>query len=170
MACRRDRGLGRPNWLSVAMPIKDRERRLVCNTGCQRRWVANQLAAGLCVQCGVNPLGRWKRMCDGCMERYRATTARLRRVLRAEMIQAYGAQCACCSEDTPEFLTLDHINGDGAKERRESQSNRGNSFLVRLKREGWPKERYRLLCWNCNCARAHHGVCPHELQRSVGVA
>lgn len=35
-------------------------------------------------------------------------------------------------------------------------------YLGRVKL-GWPKDRYRLLCYNCNIARARHGGrCPHE--------
>jgi hypothetical protein len=32
-----------------------------------------------------------------------------------------------------------------------------------LKRLGWPKEKYRILCANCNHGRAlNGGVCPHQ--------
>jgi hypothetical protein len=79
--------------------------------------------------------------------------------LRAEFIEAYGGKCECCGETEPEFLSLDHIFGDGARHRR--QLRRGNIYRE-LKRLGWPKDRYRLLCYNCNIARAHGGRCPHE--------
>jgi len=33
-----------------------------------------------------------------------------------------------------------------------------------LKDDGYPKDKYRLLCYNCNLARAHFFRCPHELK------
>src|SRR5262252_4538483 len=41
---------------------------------------------------------------------------------RLEMIAAYGGECACCGETEPVFLTLDHVNGDGAAHRRSMNS------------------------------------------------
>lgn len=80
--------------------------------------------------------------------------------LRAEMIAAYGARCACCDEAHPEFLTLEHKNLDGAAHRAAVGRN-GQAQVLDLKRRGWPKEGYTLLCFNCNLASYHHGSCPH---------
>lgn len=82
--------------------------------------------------------------------------------LRAEMIQAYGARCACepCGTTIPEFLTLEHKNLDGAAHRAAVGRN-GQAQVLDLKRRGWPKEGYTLLCFNCNLASYHHGSCPH---------
>jgi hypothetical protein len=90
-------------------------------------------------------------------ERYRAIQRAYRLRLRQEVIQAYGGACTCCGETTPEFLAVDHIYGDGKRER----GNPGD-FYPRLKREGFPKDKYRLLCHNCNMARGLYGRCPHE--------
>ncbi|HUN38481.1 MAG TPA: hypothetical protein VMU95_41350 [Trebonia sp.] len=84
--------------------------------------------------------------------------------LRREAIEAYGGVCQCCGEVEYRFLTIDHINGDGAAERRSENSPRGKNqaILRRLRREGWPPG-YQTLCWNCNCARHFNGgVCPHR--------
>lgn len=35
-----------------------------------------------------------------------------RKRLRAAVLEAYGARCACCGEDTEEFLSIDHIFND----------------------------------------------------------
>jgi hypothetical protein len=37
---------------------------------------------------------------------------------------------------------------------------------MRLKKHGWPKEGFTILCFNCNCAKGIYGTCPH--QRSEG--
>lgn len=93
-------------------------------------------------------------------ERYkRADTERNRR-LRAELLEAYGAVCACCQEQRTVFLTLNHKNGGGTQHRRRV----GEIGVYReLKRLGWPRDQYEILCMNCNWAR-RYGACPHEQQ------
>jgi hypothetical protein len=107
--------------------------------------------------------------CNGCgkpperidaAEANRANVRRWARKLKSEMIAAYGGQCACCGERSIEFLTLDHINGGGRKHREELGG--GNAIARDLKRRGWPKDGYRLLCANCNSALAWFGYCPHR--------
>lgn len=74
----------------------------------------------------------------------------------------YGRECACCGEQNELFLTIDHINNDGAKMRKEH----GVSLTLYrwLIKNGFP-EGFRTLCYNCNCGRARNGgVCPHEEQ------
>ena|SRR3990167_8349065 len=81
--------------------------------------------------------------------------------LRAEIIHAYEGRCVCCDEARPEFLGIDHINGDGAAHRRAL----GRKPLYRwLRQNGFPKDGFRLLCHNCNFARGHYGYCPHEVR------
>jgi len=72
----------------------------------------------------------------------------------------YGSKCACCGEDIAEFLTIDHIDGNGNKHRR-SLNKRGFGFYRWLINQGLPSG-YQILCWNCNCAKSIHGVCPHQ--------
>lgn len=92
-------------------------------------------------------------------------SADYRAQLRAEFIAAYGGCCACCGEDEPLFLHLDHIHNDGAAHRREYKT--GAKLIAQLKKQGWPKGRIRLLCANCNCGRAiNGGVCPHEARHA----
>jgi hypothetical protein len=82
--------------------------------------------------------------------------------LRRGIMENYGdGTCACCGESTYEFLTLDHVNGDGHIERKKYGN--GRDILIRLRRLGYPdKHRYRILCYNCNCASGFLGYCPHE--------
>lgn len=82
-------------------------------------------------------------------------------LLRLEAIAHYSHNknvCACCGESEIRFLTIDHINGDGAKHRKEYKG------LIQsvLKKAGYPNG-YQVLCYNCNLGRAHNGgVCPHH--------
>ncbi len=72
-----------------------------------------------------------------------------RRTLKLEMIEAYGGVCVLCGETYSEFLTIDHINGNGSEHRR---SIGNKSIYAWLKEQGWPQGEYRLLCANCNCS------------------
>ena len=96
--------------------------------------------------------------CDACKKRARARNFRL------ELVAAYGGRCQCpggCTETDPDFLTLDHIAGGGSEHRRETGL-RGWSMYRLIKKLGYPKDKYRILCCNCNQAREWWGQCPHE--------
>lgn len=84
--------------------------------------------------------------------------------LQDAAINAYGGyRCACCGETEPLFLTLDHINNDGGKFRRESGFlHHGAKFYKWLKDNGYPSG-YQVLCSNCNHGKSrNNGVCPHQ--------
>ena len=87
---------------------------------------------------------------------------RERHLLKIAVFEAYGGTfCACCGVKHIEFLTLDHINGDGATQRRNLKK-LGSVFYYWLKRQGYPPG-FRVLCFNCNCALGFFGHCPHQL-------
>lgn len=71
-----------------------------------------------------------------------------RKKVRLETIMAYGGKCVNCNIIDTDVLEIDHINNDGAKERKENLF--GYNLCRKLKKEGYPKDRYQLLCRNCN--------------------
>ena len=75
------------------------------------------------------------------------------------MLDALGHECSCCGEREVRFLTLDHINNDGARYR---QMYNEQQIYRMARREGWPKDKYQVLCMNCNFAKGHFGICPHK--------
>lgn len=80
----------------------------------------------------------------------------------AFIIRAYGGKCACCGESARQFLTIDHVDGDGAAER--SAAGGHTASLRRLAKRiitHGLDARFQVLCWNCNCARSAWGYC-HE--------
>ena len=85
--------------------------------------------------------------------------------LRMQTFEAYGGQvCACCGEEGYNFLTIDHINGDGAQHRRDMGTPRvsGASLYRWLRDNNYPGG-FQVLCWNCNCGKArNNNVCPHK--------
>ena len=76
---------------------------------------------------------------------------------KVEGIEVYGGKCSCCGESKKEFLTLEHINGRDKNKRRRT----GKMAWLELKIQGWPKNGYTVLCFNCNCAKGAYGSCPH---------
>lgn len=83
--------------------------------------------------------------------------------LKLEVIKEYGGKCECCGETAHEFLALDHRHGGGTKLRKAGKLKGGTDSYRLAKKEGFPKDKYRLLCHNCNMAFGHYGRCPpHE--------
>lgn len=76
---------------------------------------------------------------------------------KIKVMEAYGGKCACCGETELAFLTIDHVNNDGADHRREIGKGGLYYWLVR---EGFP-EGFQVLCANCNLAKEICGACPH---------
>jgi hypothetical protein len=117
--------------------------------GCGKRLSANlTLLVALCATC------------DG------TKTVQRKRATKAETMAAYGGVCACCGEDRLIFLSIDHINGDGAAERErlwgaKGRQRGGRGMYQYLKNNGFPdKDRYQVLCYNCNMAKRTDLTCP----------
>ena len=71
---------------------------------------------------------------------------------KLEVFTHYGGnppKCSQCGITDIRVLTIDHINNDGAKHRREIGSYAGTSFYLWLRVHNYP-EGYQVLCWNCN--------------------
>lgn len=88
--------------------------------------------------------------------------------LRDQVFRAYGDCCACCGETERVFLTLDHIFNDGHMERGKGRGG-GRATYHLVRRLGFPKDRYQLLCRNCNWAKHANGFCPHMNPRQVAL-
>lgn len=71
--------------------------------------------------------------------------------------------CACCGEDTYEFLALDHIDGNGSKHRRELGLKTGRDTYDWVIKNNFP-DGFQVLCHNCNFASGHYKICPHKLK------
>lgn len=103
-----------------------------------------------------------RNVCKLCTSRHHEQTRPPRgdrRALRDQVLKEYGGRCSCCEEWRTEFLAIDHIGNWGHQERSVSS---GSKLYRRLKREGFPKDRFRLLCHNCNMSIGIYGYCPHR--------
>jgi|WetSurMetagenome_2_1015567.scaffolds.fasta_scaffold602631_1 hypothetical protein len=87
-------------------------------------------------------------------------------ILKKEILDHYGKTCACCGETIIDFLTLEHIEGNGNIHRMKLfKHNVGGVHMYRwIKRNNFPSG-YSVLCMNCNWAKRYGGICPHKLGR-----
>jgi len=153
--------------------------------GCRKKAVAARReklkSEGRCIECR-SPLKGGGTLCLGCKkihldrhhankERYGATSKKRRRELKLAALMAYGGpSCACCKEEHLEFLTIDHIEKNGAEHRREMLKEKGwkgdergmsgSHTYLWLKQNNYPPG-FRVLCFNCNFSLGHFGYCPH---------
>lgn len=90
-------------------------------------------------------------------DRFAYYGTRQRDRIKLEMVEAYGGKCKRCGNDNPVVLILDHINDDAHIERELYGANArgGHKHYHRLKAQGWPQDRFQLLCANCNMVKEH---------------
>lgn len=130
----------------------------ICGRGHDKTKKGATYGNGACKQCHYLYMHHKQKTPKGKEQQHR-----YRAKLKKECLNQHGgATCSCCGEPNIAFLTLDHINNDGNKERQ--QLNTKGSLYGILKRSGYPhKDRYQVLCFNCNCAKSvNGGVCPHK--------
>jgi len=90
-----------------------------------------------------------------------------REKVRFGCLTAYGGnppKCACCGESHIHFLCIDHINNDGAEQRRNGLPRAGVGLYQYLKKNNYPSG-FQILCHNCNCAKGFYGICPHKVNK-----
>lgn len=151
-------------------------------------WRERKFKEGLCTACGTKPPRPGFRLCADCnkyrkdrlaLSKPRNSELRKKRLvdIKRKTFEVYGGCiCACCGETQFMFLSLDHINNDGAKHRRDIRSemlcatNKGNltrwfggeKMYKWLARREFP-DGFQVLCMNCNFGKqVNGGICPHK--------
>lgn len=71
----------------------------------------------------------------------------------------YDIKCNCCGERRVDFLTVDHINNNGASHRKEL----GHHLVHWIIKNNFPKE-FQILCSNCNTSKGKNKehICIHK--------
>jgi len=136
---------------------------------------------GLCTNCGKRPYEKDKKRCAECCaknrewykqsgyrEKNRIRDKQRRHNRRRKVVDHYGGKCACCGESKILFLSIDHINEDGAKHRAEIMGSPDGGrrigstiFYKWLEKNNFP-EGFQVLCHNCNMGKhLNGGTCPH---------
>jgi hypothetical protein len=98
----------------------------------------------------------WRKYLDRQME--------ITQELKKEVYDNLGRSCACCGETEPEFLVVDHVKGNGAQHRKDTKALGGQAIYRAIKKEGFPKDSYQILCHNCNWSKGTgpEGMCVHK--------
>jgi hypothetical protein len=112
-----------------------------------------------CKECEKARVRKWQKNNKEKVKQYGRTSIKR---IRNQVLEAYGGKCQCCGETEPVFLVVDHINNDGAEHRKQLGS---KMFYVWLRQNGFPKDNFQLLCWNCNMAKQLLGQCPHQKEK-----
>lgn len=94
-----------------------------------------------------------------------ARTKELQKYRKQAAVKYYGGKCACCGELESVFLTIDHINNDGAEHRRQTNGAARNIYRW-LEANDYP-EGFQVLCMNCNFGKhMNGGTCPHKTREN----
>lgn len=128
-----------------------------------RRKQEDRSRLGLCVNCKAEATPGLKK-CQKCTIIASVHSKKITQRAKIHAMNAYGGcQCACCGETNLPMLSLDHINQDGAEDRRRNASLGNRCQYKILKSLGYPPG-FRVLCYNCNVAvfRDPNHICPHR--------
>jgi 5-methylcytosine-specific restriction endonuclease McrA len=87
-------------------------------------------------------------------EIWRAYDAKCRAKLRLDVLSAYGGKCAVCGIKNPQYLTIDHIDNNGAEHKRTlfGAANTSQRLYAWLRRNEYPPG-FQVLCWNHNASK-----------------
>ena len=96
----------------------------------------------------------------------RISSRKHRKKVRDQVFKGYGGyKCVCCGETEPMFLTLDHINNDGAEFRTKHFGNRTSAGYHTYKwliKNNFPDD-VQVMCMNCQHGKLmNNGICPHQ--------
>jgi len=98
-------------------------------------------------------------------KRINAGNKQRRDAVRDDVYAAYGGyRCACCGETERHFLSIDHVNNDGAVHKRDCRLATGEQVYRWIKRNGFPSG-FQVLCMNCQWGKRNNGgICPHQVR------
>lgn len=127
-----------------------------------QRLYARRKLDGCCTNCGVEQ-DREGCLCSRCAKTNIDRLVRINAENRAATFDILGRACKCCGEDRLIFLAVDHVNNDGAYQRKELKLGTQKLYKQILKHRDDAEflSQYQTLCHNCNWAKAHGG-CPHQ--------
>jgi hypothetical protein len=92
------------------------------------------------------------------LEKERRQSIEYNRALRREIYAHYGNKCAFCGDSNPSHLSIDHINNDGGKQRR--QGIKATKLLHWIKKNNYPDD-LQLLCFTHNFEKGCYGTMTH---------
>ena len=100
-----------------------------------------------------------KNRLDNVRKEKRREEAKIKRLeIKNIVFNHYGRICSLCGETDERTLTIDHINGNGNKHRREEIHGHYQTIYFWLVRYNFP-EGFRVLCMNCQFKHKYANRC-----------
>ena len=121
---------------------------------------------GICIWSGCDTISHKSgKFCINHINESRINHKSSIKTLKTETFNAYGGVlCSCCGETRINALCIDHIFNDGAKQRL-TIGRSGHHLYTYLRKLGFPdKDRFQVLCANCNIYKQLRGSpCYHRV-------
>jgi hypothetical protein len=76
-----------------------------------------------------------------------------RREMRQSLLDFFGGKCVRCGISDPRALHIDHVNGDGNKERKIGKGSKRDQYALVQSDPESARTKYQLLCANCNTVK-----------------
>jgi len=131
----------------------DGQKKRYRDTQCRKCVRGERVASGLCATCG-RQAKNGSSQCHYCLAITNKSAKKRMRLDRQAAFEHYGELCAICGTTINIFLTIDHINNNGATHRKQKAGkNGGHNIYAWLRKNNYP-EGFQTLCFNCNCAKS----------------
>lgn len=164
-------------WRDIITNRVDRSRYRVlcynCNSGRailqrhERKSISKHLVDSICKKCGNPTIARIRidkkgyniknHECFVCQKKHA-------RNLKYKILDILSKKCICCGESEEFKLTIDHVNDDGNITRKDEGT--GVQLYRRILNNKIDKNRFQILCWNCNHSKhIGGGKCIHQRDR-----
>jgi len=137
--------------------LQDGSRVTYRNPSCRKCVREQKRQDHICMMCH-RPASTGANHCEKHLQLMRDSIKRRKARDKALAFKHYGEQCAYCKNSSLLFLTIDHINNDGAAHRRNLRTGgqNGHDIYAWLRKRNYP-EGFQTLCYNCNCVKAQIG-------------
>lgn len=139
----------RPNLCMSCSGKRDNLNSMYC-LGCRDKKEARRkerIIPGMCSSCNKTPQSEGYQTCQRCRD---YCNTRHREIKDAAYEKYGGYICKWCSTTDRVVLSIDHVNNDGSKHRKEIGT---PTILDWLKKNNYPPG-FQILCRNCNWAKA----------------
>lgn len=110
---------------------------------------------------------QWRQYVEGNKDKHRGWMQKAnykhRQGLKQQVVVLLGGKCSCCGETELAFLSVEHVGRWGAQHRRnDGWKARGAELYRRIINGLYPKDKFDVLCMNCQIATKDGRECPHQ--------
>ena len=147
------------------MPYKDPVKRKAYHREYYKKWAVLNRDKIRAAQRRYAPKKKLLRFTPKVKKQLREVRYRRHHRNKVWVFEHYGKCCVYCGCDKYEHLAVDHINDDGAEERKGElykKTNLGGMYGFLASNKIIDKTKYQILCHNCNAAKQYYKLIPNE--------